>query len=276
MWKALKYILIYFAFQLLGAVVVLIPGYIMDADEAVILVIALAVANLLFCLYIFRKNRIRLDKQSFTIRPWTILLLSVIAVFFFILPEVELIERLDLPNNLGDELDDVGGTFLGLISIGILGPISEELLFRGAVLGSLLEWRPIRSMPWIAILLSAALFGLVHMNPAQMPGAFAIGLLYGWLAYRTGSLLPGIVGHIFNNSLVCILEMFPEEEGSPETVAEMFDSPLLEFLAVAASLIVCIVVVKTIARIVNEHYPHPAFSMVSDDMAHPGQEFIEE
>ena len=104
MWKALKYILIYFAFQLLGAVVVLIPGYIMDADEAVILVIALAVANLLFCLYIFRKNRIRLDKQSFTIRPWTILLLSVIAVFFFILPEVELIERLDLPNNLGDEL----------------------------------------------------------------------------------------------------------------------------------------------------------------------------
>ena len=104
------------------------------------------------------------------------LLLTILAVFFFILPEVELIERLDLPDNLGDELDDVGGTVLGLISIGILGPIAEELLFRGAVLGSLLQWRPIRSMPWIAILLSAALFGLVHMNPAQMPGAIAIGL----------------------------------------------------------------------------------------------------
>ena len=255
MWKALKYILIYFAFQLLGAVVVLIPGYIMDADEAVILVIALAVADLLFCLYISRKNRVRIDKKSFTIRPWAILLLTVIAVFFFILPEIELIERLDLPNNLGDELDDVGGTFLGLISIGILGPIAEELLFRGAVLGSLLEWRPIRSMPWMAILLSAALFALAHMNPAQMPGTIAIGLLYGWLVYRTGSLLPGLIGHTFNNSLACILEMFPEEEGSPETVAEMFDSPFLEFLAVAGSLFICIVVVKSIVQMVITHYP---------------------
>ena len=87
MWKAIKYILIYFAFQVLGVLIVLVPGYFMDADEAEILVIALALANLLFCLYISRKDRIRLDKQSFTIRPWTILLLTVIAVLFFILPE---------------------------------------------------------------------------------------------------------------------------------------------------------------------------------------------
>ena len=267
MWKAIKYILIYFAFQVLGAVVVMIPGYLLDADEAVILVIALTVANLLFCRYISRKDRIHLDKQSFTIRPWTILLLTVIAVFFFILPEVELIERLDLPDNLGDELDDVGGTVLGLISIGIIGPIAEELLFRGAVLGSLLAWKPIRSMPWIAILLSAALFGLVHMNPAQMPGAIAIGLLYGWLVYRTGSLLPGIVGHVFNNSLVCILDMFPEEEGSPETVAEMFDSPVLEFIAVAGSIFVCFVIVKAIVRKVNENYTPRESGMITDDMS---------
>ena len=63
MWKAIKYILIYFAFQVLGVLIVLVPGYLMDADEAEILVIALALANLLFCLYISRKDRIRLDKQ---------------------------------------------------------------------------------------------------------------------------------------------------------------------------------------------------------------------
>lgn len=125
-------------------------------------------------------------------------------------------------------------------------------------------------MPWIAILLSAALFSLAHMNLAQMPGTIAIGLLYGWLVYRTGSLLPSIIGHVFNNSLVCILAMFPEEEGSPETVAEMFDSPFLEFLAVAGSLFIRIVVVKTIVQMVNTHYPHPGFSMVSDDMGNQG------
>ena len=268
MWKAIKYILIYFAFQVLGALIVMVPGYIMDADEAEMLVITLALSNLLFCWYILRKDRLRHGKETFTIRSGAILLLSILAVFFLILPEVELIERLDLPNNLGDELDEVGGTLLGLVTIGILSPLGEELLFRGAVLGSLLEWRPIRSMPWIAVVLSAAFFSLMHMNPAQMPGSFMMGLLFGWLAYRTGSLLPGIVGHVFNNSLVCILAMLPEEEDSAKTVAEMFGSPVLEFIAVAGSVFVFIVVVKAIVRKVNEIYRPQEPDLIAEDMTY--------
>jgi len=267
MWKAIKYILIYFAFQVLGALIVMVPGYIMDADEAEMLVITLALSNLLFCWYILRKGRLRSGKESFTIRSGTLLLLSVFAVFFLILPEVELIERLDLPNDLGDELDEVGGTILGLITIGILSPIGEELLFRGAVLGSLLDWRPIRTMPWIAVVLSAAFFSLMHMNPAQMPGSFIMGLLFGWMAYRTGSLLPGIVGHVFNNSLVCILAMLPEDEGGAETVAEMFDSPVLEFIAVAGSVFICFIVIKAIVRKVNEVYRPQKPDLIVDDMS---------
>ena len=270
MWKALKYILIYFALQILSTFLIVIPGYFLHADLGVEIVLAVTLSNLLFCWYISRKNRIGLGKESFLVQPWTILLLTVLAVLFFILPEVELIERFDIPDNLGDELDGVIGTVLGLVAIGIIGPIAEELLFRGAVLGSLLTWKPIQSKPWIAVLLSAAIFSLIHLNPAQMPGAFAIGLLYGWLVYRTGSLLPGIVGHVFNNSLICILSMLPEDENDPETFSEMFSSPFLEFLAVAGSLIVCIVIVKTLVQMVNTHYPPRETVMEPEDA--PGLE----
>ena len=39
------------------------------------------------------------------------------------------------------------------------------------------------------------------MNPAQIPFAFLLGMMFGWLYYRTGSMLPGIVGHVLNNSV---------------------------------------------------------------------------
>ena len=121
-------------------------------------------------------------------------------------------------------------------------------------------------MPWIAVVLSAAFFSLMHMNPAQMPGSFIMGLLFGWMAYRTGSLLPGIVGHVFNNSLVCILAMLPEDEGGAETVAEMFDSPVLEFIAVAGSVFICFIVIKAIVRKVNEVYRPQKPDLIVDDM----------
>ena len=43
------------------------------------------------------------------------------------------------------------------------------------------------------------------MNPAQMPHAFVIGLLLGWMYWRTGSILPGVAYHWANNSMAYIL-----------------------------------------------------------------------
>ena len=53
----------------------------------------------------------------------------------------------------------------------------------------------------MGICISAALFALIHMNPAQMPHAFMIGLLLGWMYYRTDSIIPGVVYHWVNNSV---------------------------------------------------------------------------
>jgi hypothetical protein len=55
------------------------------------------------------------------------------------------------------------------------------------------------------IAVSAALFALIHFNPAQMPHAFVIGLLLGWMYQRTGSLAPAIAFHWANNTVAYLL-----------------------------------------------------------------------
>ena len=106
-------------------------------------------------------------------------------------------EALDLTDTNQELFISMSHNIFGVLSIAIVVPILEEFLFRGAIEGHLLRkgWSP----KW-AILVSALIFGIIHGNPAQIPFAFLIGLLFGWLYYRTGSLVPGIVGHIINNS----------------------------------------------------------------------------
>lgn len=97
----------------------------------------------------------------------------------------------------------------GWIAVGVLVPIAEEMVFRGAILRTLLNlcghrWR------WGAIVLSALLFGLAHGNMAQLLNASLMGCLLGWLYYRSGSIAPGIVFHIVNNSVaVLLVRMMP-------------------------------------------------------------------
>lgn len=93
---------------------------------------------------------------------------------------------------------------LGYIAVGLMAPVAEEFVFRGAILRSLLKALNGR-YHWVAIALSAALFGWVHGNLAQGFNAFLLGLLLGWLYYRTDSVVPGIIMHWVNNTIVYIM-----------------------------------------------------------------------
>jgi membrane protease YdiL (CAAX protease family) len=72
---------------------------------------------------------------------------------------------------------------------------SEELVFRGALLGLLGRW----SGPWLAVVLSSALFAAVHVAASitwtRLLGVFLFGLLLALLRLRTGSLWPAIASH---------------------------------------------------------------------------------
>ena len=111
---------------------------------------------------------------------------------------------------MDNEFDMILSNRWGYLAIGLLAPLSEEIVLRGAVLRSLLEkpllaGRSERVNVWTAITISAFFFALIHMNPAQMPHAFVIGLLLGWMYWRTGSILPGVAYHWANNSMAYIL-----------------------------------------------------------------------
>lgn len=83
----------------------------------------------------------------------------------------------------------------------IFGPTAEEIGFRGVLLGGLLKTR---CRPWLAILISAIAFGLLHKFPLAFFGSIVFGIIVGWLYWRTGSIIPCIIVHIVNNSLTAI------------------------------------------------------------------------
>ena len=89
----------------------------------------------------------------------------------------------------------------GILNACIFAPIGEEICCRGIILGGLLKTR---CRPWIAILVSAIIFASFHGFGANFVTAMLFGILAGWLYWRTGSIIPGIIIHITNNSLTAI------------------------------------------------------------------------
>lgn len=98
-------------------------------------------------------------------------------------------------------INDMMASTLGIIGICLSGPLAEEIVFRGAVLRSLLEWT---DKTWLAILISAALFSLIHMTLSQAIPIFIYGMLFGWLYVRTKSILPSTIIHIANNTFATL------------------------------------------------------------------------
>ena len=145
-------------------------------------------------------------------------------------------EFIGLPDLMQDTFRAMSRNVFGIISIAIMAPLVEELLFRGAIQGYMLR----KGMkPLHAILIASAIFGIVHMNPIQIPFAFAIGLIFGWLYYRTGSVVPGIIGHFINNSIACIqMATLTEEEFNTKTIEWLGAGPTYALFAL--SLIVMI------------------------------------
>ncbi|MEE2662591.1 MAG: CPBP family intramembrane glutamic endopeptidase [Myxococcota bacterium] len=92
---------------------------------------------------------------------------------------------------------------LALLAIGValLPGIAEELLFRGLLLGALLR----RIGAPAAIALSTLPFALLHLDPAHILGAGALGLYLAGVRVTTGSTLACILCHVANNALAIAL-----------------------------------------------------------------------
>jgi CAAX protease family protein len=92
-----------------------------------------------------------------------------------------------------------GGAVLVIIglSVIVLAPLAEEAFFRGFLLQGLRRW----ARPSIAILISAAVFGLAHLIPLIMLPIFGLGILLATIVEARGSLVPSIFAHATFNAV---------------------------------------------------------------------------
>ena len=111
----------------------------------------------------------------------------------------------------------VTNSVVGVISVAIVAPIVEEFIFRGLVMTRLS-----RVMPgWLAVLLSAAVFGLCHGELVWFCYAFVLGALFGLIDLRAGSILPSILGHAVFNAIGQIMTFVPETEEGTEMLTAL-------------------------------------------------------
>ena len=95
--------------------------------------------------------------------------------------------------------------WITLLSVSIFAPFFEEWLCRGVVLRGLLS----KTSPMTAITVSAVFFAVIHLNPWQAIPAFLLGLLFGYVYYKTGSLKLTMLMHCVNNTLAAIFSRIP-------------------------------------------------------------------
>jgi sodium transport system permease protein len=93
---------------------------------------------------------------------------------------------------------------LGIMILGIVPAILEEIFFRGFLFNALKA----RSGPWVTIGVSAILFGVTHvilggaLGMERLVPSLVLGLILGLICWHSGSLWPGMVLHICHNSIL--------------------------------------------------------------------------
>jgi sodium transport system permease protein len=140
--------------------------------------------------------------------------------------------------------------WLPLLAMGIVPAIVEELFFRGYLFRAL-EARIHRPVP--VIVTSAVLFAVFHLlfgeviAVERVPPSFLMGLVLGWIAWRTGSVWPGMVLHATHNSLLTMMGYFEpwivEQKWLPSVDGHLpagllVGAAVLAFLGLALSLAV--------------------------------------
>ncbi len=221
--RTLTALLIWLVMQLLGGIPYSV-GLSMNAmgkavDTVGLLAIGLLGSQILELLVLWK---IRFFELRDTVRPfpgWKILLISL-PLGFSVLYGVQILATpFDVPDFMSDEIAAMCHSVVGVLAVAIVGPISEEVLMRRIILR---EMETATGSTWGGILISAAIFAIIHLNPAQVVFAFPAGVLLGWLYCRTGSLLVPICVHILNNSCSVIFTLLGVDEESvclPETQA---------------------------------------------------------
>ncbi len=126
-------------------------------------------------------------------------------------------ENMEMPDFIkGDPVNNI----LLIAYVVFIGPITEEIFFRGAVMkGFNFASRK------FAIVFSSVLFALFHGNIIQGIIAFLLGIFFGYLDMKSGSLIPSVILHITNNGIATLLSYIEYKTGE-----ELSDSLMIIYI----------------------------------------------
>lgn len=174
-------------------------------------------------------------------KPWFVLFWVVFLALGTILPLEWIYEKIQLamPEQTEQLFEGMMKEPWGYAAIGLVVPIAEEIVFRGGILRKLLGMFNQR-LHWVAIILSALIFGAMHGNLAQGIHAFIIGLLLGWMFYRTRSIIPGLALHWVNNTVAYVMYNIMPQMNDGKLIDLFHGNDKMMYLGLACSL--CIVI----------------------------------
>lgn len=198
-------------------------------------------AVFLFYLLIIKQKPARMLELN-KISPITAVLSAVSgAALLFLCDSV--LNLLPIPDSMFQqyyeafELINMQPTWQIVLVVGILGPICEEVIFRGGVMNCLRK----DSNAYIAIVISGLVFGAIHGIALQVAYAAVIGIILGVVFHCTKSLYTTIIIHIVNNILSSVLPS--------ELLTDMNIGLLITIIVISSAVLgVCIWLMKKIEK----------------------------
>lgn len=181
-------------------------------------------------------------RKNFSVKNTTTFCISfplIIAAISGIIALNILTELINLPDLNATTIRSIIQTPSGIISVTILASITEEIVFRGIILTNALRTG---TSAWLAVICSSLVFGLIHINPIQIPFATAMGIILALTYLHTRTLIIPIIIHFCNNSLAVISVILAEKTGHEYSFTDAFGG---ETVAIMVAM-VCIVMIISI------------------------------
>lgn len=196
--------------------------------------------------FVARREAVATSGVSFA-KSLALLLVIGVSAQFFVGGILEIVELL-LPEAMAEYSELMEDTSVGVfaivsaLSIAVLAPINEEIVCRGVMFEYAMRamspgWNAIdgaryRAVSarafWIANALQALAFGVLHMNLIQGSYAFALGVLEGWVFWRTGKLRYPIILHFaLNISSYLVEPLAPMVNALPSLAVFVFFAAML-------------------------------------------------
>lgn len=158
-----------------------------------------------------------------------------------------MLELLGVTDSMEDTFQTMSNSTFCITCIAITGPVAEELIFREGIQGTLLRNGV---MPWMSIVGSAIIFGIIHFNWMQTIGAACIGTCLAVVYWKTRSIILTCIIHIANNSMAVGNIILINTNKELPSATEMFGG----VHGATATLIICLIASISCLTLMCKHH----------------------